>query len=68
MCMHTTDSVSSHAAMSGSQYPSLSWTVGRPSMAGFSENAIAREPFSAVRRTSAAARSGSHRGMSVSGM
>ena len=48
MCMQTTVSVSSQAAMRGSQCPPGSWMVGRPSMAGFSENATAVEPFSAV--------------------
>jgi hypothetical protein len=68
ICMHTMVPVSSHAAMRGSQWPSRLWIVGRPNMAGFSENETARDPFAAVRRTSAAASTGSQRGMRVNGM
>src|SRR5258706_15745601 len=47
MCMLTTVSVSWHAAHRGSQWPE--WMLGRPSAAGFSENATACEPFAAHR-------------------
>ena len=41
MCMHTTVSVSSHAARNGSQKPSLSCIEGKPRNAGISENVTA---------------------------
>ena len=66
ICMLTTVSVSSHAAHSGSQ-ASLC-TLGRPRAAGFSEKAMACDPCAAQRRTSCAARSGSHIGIRVSGI
>ena len=64
--MLTTVSVSSHAAHSGSHAPLC--TLGNPSAAGFSENAMACEPLAAQRRTSCAASSGSHIGTRVSGI
>ena len=67
MCMHTTVPVSSHAWNSGSQNRPLSCTDGRPSGWGFSLKAMPRLPFAAVRRTSAAASSASHRARCVSG-
>ena len=66
MCRLTTVSDSSQAAKNGSQ-----WSVkmlGSFSRTGFSEKATENEPLAAQRRTSAAARSGSHSGISVSGM
>ncbi len=67
-CMHTTISRSFAAAITGSQNPSGSWMVGRPSGAGFSEKQNAVEPFAAHRSISLAASVGSHIGMSVIGM
>src|SRR5690554_5314156 len=67
MCMHTTVEVSSQACQSGSQC-SLSWIEGRPRWYGISENASARTPRSALRRTSAAAATGSQSGTMVRGM
>src|SRR5215831_8331564 len=55
MCMHTTVPVSWQAAKNGSQWPE--WIDGRPSGWGFSENATAKLPRDAERRTSAAASS-----------
>ena len=49
MCRHTTVPVSSHAAQNGSQWSV--WKLGSPSLAGFSENVTARQPFSATRCT-----------------
>src|SRR5437588_9146278 len=66
MCMLTTVRVSSQARQSGSQYPEK--MLGRPSQGGHSENATAQEPLAAHRRTSAAARSESHSGITVMGM
>ncbi len=66
MCMATTVPVSAHAARKGSQ--SSVWIEGSPRYGGISEKATARTPRAALRRTSAAASSASHRGMRVSGM
>jgi hypothetical protein len=66
MCMHTTVSVSWHAANIGSHLPE--WIDGNPSGYGFSENVMAWLPLAAQRRTSSAARSASHSGTMVSGM
>ena len=44
MCMHTTVPVSAHAWKNGSQYPSASWTDGKPRNGGISVNATARPP------------------------
>tara|TARA_Y100001949_G_scaffold23183_1_gene16622 strand:+ start:1188 stop:1535 length:348 start_codon:yes stop_codon:yes gene_type:complete len=68
MCMLTMVSVSSQARKNGSQNLSLSWIEGRPSGYGFSEKATANAPFSAHRWTSAAAATGSQRGIRVNGM
>src|SRR3954467_14454837 len=68
MCMHTIVSVSSHARNSGSQNLFLSCTEGSPSGCGFSENAIAKLPLSAQRRTSSAHSCESHSGTIVNGM
>src|SRR5215217_1390848 len=57
MCRLTTVSVTSHAAHNGSQCDV--WMLGNFSRAGFSENAIANDPFVAQRFTSVAARCGS---------
>jgi hypothetical protein len=65
MCMATTVPVSSQAARKGSQ--SSVWTEGRPRCGGISEKATARTPRAALRRTSWAASSASHRGIRVSG-
>src|SRR6478752_5242564 len=66
MCMATTVPVSAHAWKNGSQYPE--WMLGSPSHDGSSENATARTPRAALRRTSAAASSASHSGTRQSGM
>ena len=66
MCMVTTVSLSVQASHNGSHAPLCS--DGWPSFAGFSVNAIAKLPFAAQRRTSAAASSASHSGTSVSGI
>src|SRR3954466_11804498 len=66
MCIASTGSVSAHAAKNGSQYPL--WMLGSPSHAGSSENATARTPRAALRRTSAAASSTSQSGMRHNGM
>ena len=68
MCMQRTELVSSHAANSGFQNPSLSCTEGSPSGYGFSVNVMAWLPFSAQRYTSSADSLASHRGTIVSGM
>ena len=68
MCMHKTVAVSSQAANNGSQWPSASWMDGSPRLVGSSVKATAWAPRSALRRTSAAARWGSHRGIRGSGM
>ncbi len=67
MCMHTTVSVSSHAAKRGSQWWLFECTDGNPSGCGFSEKVMAWLPLPAQRRTSAAASAGSHKGTIVSG-
>src|SRR5271168_420462 len=66
MCMLTTVPVSSQAAKNGSQYPL--WMLGRPRWGGISLKHTARTPRSALRRTSLAASSASHRGIKVRGM
>ncbi len=66
MCMATTVPVSSQAARSGSQ--SSACMDGSPRWGGISENATARTPRAALRRTSAGASSASHSGMRVRGM
>src|SRR6476619_2032987 len=68
MCMHTAVLVSSHAARNGSQKPSLSCTEGNPRNGGISENVTAWQPFAALRRTSAAASTGSQSCTMMSGM
>ena len=55
-------------AITGSQYPSTSWMVGRPSGAGFSEKAKAVTPLAAIRSISFAASAGSHMGINIRGM
>ena len=54
MCMKIAVPVSSHAAKNGSQCDP-EWIVGSPSLPGSSENATARTPRAALRRTSSAA-------------
>ena len=66
MCMHTTVWVSAQAAKNGSQKPV--WMLGKPRCGGISLKHTARTPRAALRRTSAAASSASHSGMSVSGI
>ena len=66
MCRQITVPWSLHAAKNGSQCGSCH--EGNPSLAGFSENVIAWQPFAATRATSAAISSGSHIGGSASGM
>jgi hypothetical protein len=66
MCMHSTVSVSTQAANSGSHSPE--WIDGRPRGYGFSENVMAWHPCAAQRRTSSAARRGSHSGTMARGM
>src|SRR3984957_924603 len=56
-CMQMTVPSSSQAFQKGSQWSLCS--EGQPSFSGFSENVTAWQPFLAVRRTSAAASSGS---------
>src|SRR5262249_16109139 len=68
MCMQTTVPVSSHAWNSGYQNLFLSCTDGIPSGCGFSENAIAKLPLSAHRRTSSAHSCASHNGTIVNGI
>ena len=57
MCMQTTTCSSLHAFQNGSQWSE--WTLGQPSLEGFSEKVTAWAPLAAVRRTSAARTSGS---------
>ncbi len=57
MCMHTTTASSLHAFQNGSQWSE--WTLGQPSLDGFSEKVTAWAPLAAVRLTSAARTSGS---------
>ena len=59
MCRQITVSVSTHASISGSHAPECS--VGRPRRWGSSGNVSARNPRAALRRTSAAASTGSAR-------
>ena len=66
MCIDTVVSVSSQASHSTSQWPV--YMDGRPSLNGFSEKATAWLPLAAQRRTSSAAKCGSHSGARVSGM
>lgn len=66
MCMARTVLVSSQAWKNGSQC--RVWMLGRPSHDGSSENATARQPLAALRRTSAAANCGSHSGTTHNGM
>ena len=66
MCIDTVVSVSSHASHTVSQAPV--YMDGSPSLDGFSENATAKQPLAAQRRTSAAASSMSHSGSSASGI
>src|SRR3954466_1063407 len=68
MCMHTTVSVSSHAAKNGSQKLFASWIDGSPRNGGISLKHTAWQPRAALRRTSSAASSASHSGMMMSGM
>ncbi len=67
-CIDATISSSFAVDITGSQYRSLSWIVGSPSGAGFSEKANAVTPRSAMRPISSAARCGSHIGISINGM
>src|SRR5947209_2192596 len=62
MCMKIAVPVSSHAAKNGSHDRAGSWIVGSPSLPGSSENATARTPRAALRRTSSAASPASHNG------
>src|ERR1700679_349463 len=57
MCMQTTTCSSEQACQNGSQWSE--WTLGQPSLEGFSENVTAWAPLAAQRRTSAASTSGS---------
>src|ERR1700694_279798 len=66
MCMQTTVLVSWHAAKSGSQCPV--WMLGRPRWGGISLKQTALVPRSALRLTSLAAPSTSHRGMMQRGI
>ena len=66
MCIATTVPVSAHAAKKGSQYPE--WMLSSPNHGGSSENATAFTPRAALRRTSAAASSTSHRGTRHNGI
>src|ERR1700722_17277444 len=66
MCMQPTVPVSSQAAKKGSQAPL--WMLGRPRCGGISLKQTARTPRAALRRTSVAASSGSHRGMRQRGI
>src|SRR5580698_9369866 len=65
MCMQTTVLVSSQAAKNGSHCPL--WMLGSPRWGGISLKQTARTPRAALRRTSAAARAASHKGMMQSG-
>ena len=66
--MQITVPVSSQAVKSGSQNRSRSWMEGRPRFDGSSVKATAWKPRAALRRTSAAARVGSHNGTRPSGI
>ena len=66
MCMHTIVPSSWQADQNGSQWSE--WKLGSFSLAGFSENETAWQPFAAARRTSAAISCGSHIGGRTSGM
>src|SRR5580704_6560196 len=66
ICMQTTVRVSSQAAKKGSQYPL--WMLGRPRWGGISLKQTARTPRAALRRTSAAAFSATHKGMMHNGI
>src|SRR5436190_3451882 len=68
MCMQTTVPVSAHAWKNGSQYPSVSWTDGRPRNGGISVNATAWPPRAALRRISSPASCESHSWMIGSGI
>src|SRR5580658_7673614 len=57
MCMQTTVPSSEQAFQKGSQWSE--WTLGQPSLEGFSEKVTAWQPLAATRRTSAAMSSGS---------
>src|SRR5688572_435912 len=65
MCMQITVLVSWQAAMNGSQSPE--WIDGSPRWGGISLKQTARAPRVALRTTSSAASTGSHRGMIGSG-
>jgi hypothetical protein len=67
LCMQMTVPVSSHAATNGSQYRPASCTDGSPRLPGSSEKQTARTPRAALRRTSAAASTGSHSGIRHNG-
>ena len=66
MCRHTTTCSSLHAFQNGSQWSE--WTLGQPSLDGFSEKVTAWAPLAAVRRTSAARISGSQMAGRAQGM
>src|SRR4029453_8798446 len=66
MCMHSTVSVSTHAANRGSHSPE--WIEGRPRGYGFSENGMAGHPLAAQGLTPSRASCGSHSGTMASGM
>src|SRR5580704_12800887 len=68
MWMQRAVDVSEQARKKGSQYPSASWILGRSSDAGSSVNATARAPRAALRWTSSAAATGSHRGTMHNGI
>src|SRR5206468_9518972 len=62
-----TTTSSSHAASQSGSQDGL-WKLSKPRVAGFSVKVIEWQPFAATRRTSAAARSMSHRGVMAIGM
>ena len=66
MCTQMTVLTSSHARRNGSQWSLCQ--LGKPSFSGFSENVTAWQPFSAMRRTSAAISSASQSGGIDSGI
>jgi hypothetical protein len=66
MCMLITVAVSAQAAKNGSQSPE--WIDGSPRCGGISLKHTAWTPRSALRRTSAAARSASQSGTMISGI
>ena len=66
MCKDTIVSSSQHADQNGSQWSE--WKLGSFSLAGFSENETAWQPFAAARRTSTAISCGSHIGGRTRGM